>query len=171
VLVSNASIDRGKPRTIYANIGDTITVSYEDPFPADYAVTGRSKIFTATALVGQQLEKPISISPTLTISFLNGTSATTIVAGQQYLISVNLTNNNPTPVSFTVLFLVLDPRGTPVQIQFQSTTLAPGQSILIGFSVTFPSAGDYTVRIIVVKSLADQTALSDRFEQVVRVVS
>jgi hypothetical protein len=66
---------------------------------------------------------------------------------------------------------VLDPRGTPVQIQFQSTTLAPGQSILIGFSVTFPSAGDYTVRIIVVKSLADQTALSDRFEQVVRVVS
>jgi hypothetical protein len=171
VLVSNASIDRGKPRTIYANIGDTITVSYEDPFPADYAVTGRSKIFTATALVGQQLEKPVSISPTLTISFLNGTSATTIVAGQQYLISVNLTNNNPTPVSFTVLFLVLDPRGTPVQIQFQSTTLAPGQSILIGFSVTFPSAGDYTVRIIVVKSLADQTALSDRFEQVVRVVS
>jgi hypothetical protein len=171
VLVSNASIDRGKPRTIYANIGDTITVSYEDPFPADYAVTGRSKIFTATALVGQLLEKPISISPTLTISFLNGTPATTIVAGQLYLISVNLTNNNPTPVSFTVLFLVLDPRGTPVQIQFQSTTLAPGQSILIGFSVTFPSAGDYTVRIIVVKSLADQTALSDRFEQVVRVVS
>ena len=171
VLVSNASVDRGKPRTIYANIGDTITVSYEDPFPADYAVTGRSKIFTATALVGQLLEKPISISPTLAISFLNGTPATAIVAGQLYLISVNLTNNNPTPVSFTVLFLVLDPRGTPVQIQFQSTTLAPGQSISIGFSVTFPSAGDYTVRIIVVKSLADQTALSDRFEQVVRVVS
>ena len=171
VLVSNASIDRGKPRTIYANIGDTITVSYEDPFPADYGVTGRSKTFTATALVGQQLEKPISISPTLVISFLNGTPATTIVAGQLYLISVNLTNNNPTPVSFTVLLLVLDPRGTPVQVLLQSTTLAPGQSISIGFSVTFPSAGDYTVRIIVVKSLADQTALSDRFEQVVRVVS
>jgi hypothetical protein len=171
VLVSNASIDRGKPRTIYANIGDTITVSYEDPFPADYAVTGRSKIFTATALVGQLLEKPISISPTLAISFLNGTPATTIVAGQLYIISVSLTNNNPIPVSFTVLFLVLDPRGTPVQVLLQSTTLAPGQSISIGFSVTFPSAGDYTVRIIVVKSLADQTALSDRFEQVVRVVS
>jgi len=171
VLVSNASIDRGKPRTIYANIGDTITVSYEDPFPADYAATGKSKTFTATALVGQQLEKPISISPTLVISFLNGTPATTIMAGQLYLISVNLTNNNPIPVSFTVLFLVLDPRGTPVQVQFQSTTLAPGQSISIGFSVTFPSAGDYTVRIIVVKSLADQTALSDKFEQVVRVVS
>ncbi len=171
VLISNNTFDRGKPGIIYANIGDTITVVYTDQFPADYGVTGRSKDITATAFVGQLLEKPISISPTLVISFLNGTPATTISAGQLYLISVNLTNNNPVPVSFAVLFLVLDPSGTPVQVQFQSTTLAPGQSISIGFSVVFPSAGDYTVRIIVVKSLADQTALSDKFEQVVRVVS
>ena len=171
VLISSNTFDRGTPGIIFANIGDTITVVYTDQFPEDYATTGRSKDISATAFVGELLEKPIAISPTLVISTLDGTPATTIIAGQLYLISVNLTNNNPIPVSFTVLFLVLDPTGTPVQVQLQSTTLGPGQSVSIGFSVTFPSQGEYTVRIVVVKSIADQTPLADRFEQVVRVVS
>ena len=170
VLVSNNSADRGKERIIYANIGDTITVTYTDQFPADFAQTGRSKDIPERAFVGQLLERPISFPPTITMTYTDGTPVTQPAAGRTVLFTVNATNNNPVPVTATILFQVFDANGVPLTLQAVTVTIPAGQTFGITFSFIFPSPGTYTVRVSAVKSLTDLTPLADKREFTVTVV-
>ncbi|MEM4971094.1 MAG: hypothetical protein QXE01_07585 [Sulfolobales archaeon] len=170
VLVSNNPADRGKERIIYANIGDTITVIYTDKFPADYAITGRSKDITASAFVGQLLEKPIAFSPQVVMTYSDGTPVTQPVAGRTVLFTVNVTNNNPVSNTTAVLFQVFDSNGVPLVLQAITVTLAPGQTLSVTFSFVFPAPGSYLVRLSAVKSLTDLTPLGDKLELTVTVV-
>ncbi|PWV37419.1 MAG: hypothetical protein DJ555_02245, partial [Desulfurococcaceae archaeon] len=170
VTVSNNPADFGKEGFIYAKFGDVITVTYTDQFPADYAVTGRSKDIVARATVGQVLEKPISFPPTVTMTYADGTPVTQPVAGRLVLFSLNATNNNPVATTATFLFLVLDARGVPMGIQALVITIPAGQTISVTFSFAFPAPGSYTVRITAVKSLTDLTPLADAMELTVTVV-
>lgn len=170
VLVSNNPADRGKERIIYANIGDNITVVYTDQFPADYAVTGRSKDIAKTVFVGQLLERPISFPLTITMTYTDGTPVTQPAAGRTVLFTVNATNNNPIPVTATILFQVFDANGVPLMLQAVTVTIPAGQTFGITFSFIFPSPGTYTVRVSAVKSLTDLTPLADQREFTVTVV-
>ena len=155
---------------IYAKYGDKIYVEYEDKFPADYGVTGKSKIFKASVPVGVPVEKPIAPKKA---EFVDPKTGVAIIprVGAMVGISVELSNVGVVDQVFTAILVVTDPEGVVVKVDSVSIPLAAGKSGTVTFSYIPKLVGDYTVEVYIVKSLADWTPLGDMLTKVMSVVS
>ena len=158
------------PGYIYAKLGDEIKISYTDPLPADYATTGQSKTFTVTVHVGVTVEKPIKPQ---TVSFVNpmtGASMTPKV-GKMVLVKVPLTNTAPYKVTFTAIMIVRDSSGAAVYIAATSIPLGANESGSVSFGWVPSSTGEYTIQVLILKSLAQWTPLGSSITTTVTVSS
>jgi len=153
VLVTDTAIGTGY---ILARLGDEITITYVDPYPANYA--GKSATFTKVVRVGVPVEKPIVPSEARFVDPFTGQPVTPTV-GKTIGIGVTLSNTGPVKTSFTVLLIVRDATGAAVSIQWLTVTLSPGEVGEAGFTFTPTAAGAYTIEVYVIKSLADWTPM------------
>jgi len=155
---------------VYAKPGDKVYVEYKDSYPADYAVTGKEKTFTASVPVGLPVTKPISAKKADFVDPRTGVSVIPKV-GSMVGISVELSNVGIADQVFTAILVVKDPAGVVVKVDSISIPLAAGKSGTVTFSYIPKLAGDYTVEVYIVKSLADWTPLGDMLTKVMSVVS
>jgi|GEM_PF-1401822 len=155
---------------VAAKPGDKIYVEYKDKYPADYAVTGKEKIFTVSVPVGVPVEKPISAKKADFVDPKTGVSVIPKV-GSMVGISVELSNVGIADQVFTAILVVKDPEGVVVKVDSISIPLAAGKSGTVTFSYIPKLAGDYTVEVYIVKSLADWTPLGDMLTKVMSVAS
>lgn len=167
VLISDKAIGTGY---ILARLGDKITIEYKDNWPADYYVTSKSKVITREVGVGIPVEKPITPKKADFVDPKTGVSVIPKV-GSMVGISVELSNVGVTDQVFTAILVVKDPEGVVVKVDSISIPLAAGKSGTVTFSYIPKLAGDYTVEVYVVKSLADWTPLGDMLTKVMSVVS
>ena len=167
IVISDNPADLGVTGKIFANVGDTITVTYTDTLPADYPAV-KSISVSATARVGVFVEKPVETEEVKPVDPQTGQEVTPKV-GETVFIQVRVRNTDPVERTFIVIVQILDPDGVPVSVQFQQVTLAPGEERVLGFGFTPQAAGDYTVQVFIFRSLDDQTPLGEKTEQSVTV--
>jgi len=148
---------------IYAKVGDTLTAKYKDEYPADYATTEKSKVFSKTATVGvvvlpipMEAAKPSMVSP------VTGATITTGKVGERVYLSTTVTNKVVVSKDFEALIQVKDEAGVVVYIGTVGGTIAGGQTLNVRTTWTPPAAGTYTVEVLVWKSLAEPEALSEK---------
>ena len=156
VLLSN-SIGPGR---VYVKLGDVVTISYTDQYPADYGVTGEPKTFTYTVRVGVPVEKPIVASNMRFVDPWTGQEITPAV-NKTVGIEVMLNNTGYMKYTFTALLIVRDSSGTAINIQWQTMTLPAGGTSEVGFTFTPTLSGNYTVNVYIIKSLSDWTPLGE----------
>jgi len=148
------------PGRVYVNLGDEVTISYTDEYPADYGTTGESKTFTYKVRVGVPVEKPIVASAARFVDPMTGEEITPKV-GRTVGIGITLNNTGIEKETFTALLVVRDATGAAVGIQWQTVTLPAGETGEVGFTFTPTATGDYTVEVYIIKSLADWTPLGE----------
>ena len=156
VLVSDTMMSGA----VYAKLGDIVTIEYTDKYPADYGVTEESKTFSYTVRVGIPVEKPIVPSAARFVDPLTGAEITPKV-GKTVGIGITLSNEGYLKQTFTAILVIRDAEGVAVGIQWQTVTLPAGESGEVGFTFTPTVAGDYTVEVYIIKSLADWTPLGE----------
>ncbi len=167
VAISDSQV---APGYIYAKLGDEIKISYTDPLPADYASTSKSKTFTVTVHVGVTVEKPIKPQ---TVSFVNPTTGASMTpkVGKMVLVEVPLTNTAPYKVTFTAIMIVRDSSGAAVYIAATSIPLGANESGSVSFGWVPTAAGQYTIQVLILKSLAQWTPLGSSITTTVTVSS
>jgi len=158
------------PGRVYVKFGDTVTIEYIDDFPADYAVTGKSKIFTESVTVGIPVERPIEVKKA---SFIDPRTGAAVVpkVGSMVGISVELSNVGVTDQVFTAILVVKDPEGVVVSVQSVSIPLAAGKSGTVAFSFTPKVVGDFGIEVYIVRSLADWSPLGEMLAATMTVAS
>jgi len=156
---------------VYARVGDTLTASYRDDYPADYATTGLPKTFTGTALVGVPVERPVPASDQKFVDPNTGAEKTSGKVGEAIMLQATVTNVDAVSKSFTAIFKVKDSAGVTIFISWVTGTLAPGQSLSPAVSWTPSEAGTYTIEVLVVKSIAEPTPYSDKISTDLTVVA
>jgi hypothetical protein len=146
---------------VYAKYGDTLYAKYTDPYPADYADTKKSKIFTGTAIVGVPVARPVPASAQKFVDPVTGAEVTAGNVGKAIGLQATVKNVDVVSKPFTAVFKVKDEAGVTIYIAWISGTLAPGQELTPGVSWTPDKSGNYTVEVMVFKSLAEPTPFSD----------
>ncbi|MEM1574005.1 MAG: hypothetical protein QXY96_05990, partial [Candidatus Methanomethylicaceae archaeon] len=146
---------------LYVKIGDTITVQYKDDLPADYAITGKPKTFTATAIVGVPIERPVPASAQKFVDPVTGAEKVSGKVGETIMLQASVKNVDVVDKPFTAIFKVKDAAGVTIFISWITGTLAPGQEISPAVSWTPGIAGSYTIEVLVIKSIAEPTPFSD----------
>jgi hypothetical protein len=153
------SIASGK---VYTEYGDTLTVTYTDKLPADYATTSASEDFTGTAVVGVPVSRPVPASDQKFTDPTTGTEVTSGTVGTSIGLTATITNVDVIETSYTMIFKVQDDTGATIFISTFASTVAPDQTGTATVSWTPSEAGDYTVVVLVVKTLAEPTPYSDQ---------
>jgi len=146
---------------VYVKYGDTLYAKYTDPYPADYATTGKPKTFTGTAIVGVPVARPVPASAQKFVDPVTGTELTAGTVGKAIGLQATVKNVDVVSKPFTAVFKVKDAAGVTIYIAWISGTLAPGQELTPGVSWTPDKSGNYTVEVMVFKSLAEPTPFSD----------
>ncbi|MEM0232038.1 MAG: hypothetical protein QXG78_02890, partial [Candidatus Methanomethyliaceae archaeon] len=146
---------------LYVKIGDTITVQYKDELPADYAITEKSKTFTATAIVGVPIERPVPASAQKFVDPVTGAEKVSGKVGETVMLQASVKNVDVVDRPFTAIFKVKDAAGVTIFISWITGTLAPGQELSPAVSWTPGMAGSYTIEVLVIKSIAEPTPFSD----------
>lgn len=152
-------------------IGDMVTITYEDQFPADYAdreesVLDPSKDFQLQVPVGVSADgTPVGDTGATTPSRaapkdIAGNDLDEVTAGQQIVLSSTITNNKDEDMQYAAIIEVRDADGFTVLLQWAAGTLPAEDSNDIGLSWTPTEAGEYTVRVFVVTSVDNPAALS-----------
>ena len=155
----SSTIASGK---VYAQTGDTLTATFTDKLPADYATTLLSKTFTGTAIVGIPVSRPVPASAQAFVDPNTGATVTSGTVGTTIGLQATVQNVDTVNKTFTAIFKVKDSAGVTISISWITGTLVAGQSLTPGVSWTPSVAGDYTIEVLVVKTLAEPTAYSDK---------
>ncbi len=156
----------GAPQ-IPAKFGDTITIEYVDPITAD----GRANVaFTKQLIVGRFLERPANATSVDLLDPVNGTPITPRV-NVPVLITANISNMDVIDRSMTVFIIVRDDRNVTVGLFVGTITVRAGGWAIFGAQWIPFAAGNYTIEIIVVKTLTDRTPLADVFTRRITVSS
>jgi hypothetical protein len=145
---------------ILAKIGDKITVTYTDRWPADFYITGKAKPFSVTVGVGVFAEKPGKVEKVDIRDVVTGQPVTPKV-GKEVFLRVEVSNVDIVDRSMTVIVVVRDPNGVAVARYATELTIPAGKSVAQSFGWTPIVAGDHTVEVYIVKSLVDRTPLGD----------
>jgi len=142
---------------VWADIFDTITVEYTDPYDADGE---EDTVISATIRVGIVPEFPV---PAAEPAFVDaeGNAVTAITTGDLVVVEALIENTGPADQDFAYLVQIKDAGGVVVQLAFVTGTLEPGQSITPGVSWIPTSSGDYIVEVFVWESLTTPEALSE----------
>jgi hypothetical protein len=155
--------------------GDTVTIEYEDEFPADYAdrvetVLDPSKDFTITVRVGAQAGDLTATTPSAPVlKDISGAEVDEVAPGEQVVISVDVNNNNNFAQDFTAIVEVRTADDITEYLQWQTGTLNPDGSVNVGLSWIPADSGEYTIRTFVVSNLQNPAVLSSVEESTVTV--
>jgi hypothetical protein len=149
------------PGKVYAKVGDTLTAKYTDALPADYADTGKSKVFTGTAIVGVPVARPVPASSQKFVDPNTGAEMTAGTVGQAIGLQATVKNVDVVSKTFIAIFKVKDASDVTISISWVTGTLAPGQELTPGVSWTPSAAGTYKVEVLVFKTLAEPTPYSE----------
>ena len=147
---------------LFAKTGDTITSTYSDAYPADYATaaTPAAKSVTATVKVGATVTMTV---PAGAISVKN--SAGTVVAsptsGSILLLESTITSAATADTAYTFLVQVKNVQGEVTSLTWTTGTIAASGSLTIAQSWIPTTAGTYTVQVFVWDNLTNATPLSD----------
>jgi hypothetical protein len=123
--------------------------------------TGKSKTFTGTAIVGVPVARPVPASAQKFVDPVTGAEVTAGTVGKAIGLQATVKNVDVVSKPFTAVFKVKDAAGVTIYIAWISGTLAPGQELTPGVSWTPDKSGNYTVEVMVFKSLAEPTPFSD----------
>lgn len=154
--------------SIMARTGDTVTIRYNDKYPADYAdridqVVNPAKDFDLRIPVGASSggtpETTTPSKPAVTDS--QGRPLTQVLAGQQVVLSSKIQNNEGSTTAYAAIVEVRDSRGITVFLNWQTGTLQANDSTGIGLSWTPETPGTYTARVFVLSDLTNPRILSD----------
>jgi hypothetical protein len=162
--------------TLFVAVGDTITATYEDPFPADIDPDDDradwEKDFTATVLVGVELPptERVPASTPETVDALGNAVASPAV-NTVTVIQAEVCNDDTSSHTFTFFVQIKDANGVVLAINWiQDFTLASGACATPGISWTPTNTGSYTIEVFVWESIASPIALSPVFSKTVTVV-
>lgn len=161
--------------SIAVRTGDTVTIEYEDEFPADYAdrvetVLDPSKDFTVTVRVGTQAGDATSTTPSAPVlRDISGDELSEVSSGEQVIISVDVNNNNDFEQDFTAIVEVRTADDITEYLQWQTGTLNPDGTVNVGLSWTPAESGEYTVRTFVISDLQNPAVLSNVEESTITV--
>ena len=145
----------GAPQ-IPANLGDTITITYYDPMTSN----GSSRVpFTKQVIVGRFLERPARVN---SVDLLDPSTGQPVMArvGVPVLIAVNISNLDVINRQMTAFVVVRDANNVTVALFFATTTVPAGGSVVIGFQWIPFAAGQYTIEVIVFKTITDRAPLA-----------
>lgn len=152
---------------VTVGLGDTVSVEYEDKYPADYAdrvetVLNPAKDFTFKMSVGIGAGDVGSTSPSVpTLATVDGAAVTSVRTGQQVVLTSNIKNNEPGPRSYVAIVEVRDDDGITTFLQWQIGTLAGNGQQGVGISWLPDQRGTYELRVFVVSSLNNPIVLSE----------
>lgn len=168
--------DEVEADTLFVAVGDTITATYEDPFPADIDPDDDradwEKDFTATVLVGVELPptERVPASTPETVDALGNAVASPAV-NTVTVIQAEVCNDDTSSHTFTFFVQIKDANGVVIAINWiQDFTLAAGACATPGISWTPTNTGSYTLEVFVWESIANPIALSPLFSKTVTVV-
>jgi len=145
----------GAPQ-IPADLGDTITITYYDPMTSN----GSSRVpFTKQVIVGRFLERPARVN---SVDLLDPSTGQPVMArvGVPVLIAVNISNLDVINRQMTAFVVVRDANNVTVALFFATTTVPAGRSVVIGFQWIPFAAGQYTIEVIVFKTITDRAPLA-----------
>ncbi|MEM2080548.1 MAG: hypothetical protein QW104_07700, partial [Nitrososphaerota archaeon] len=156
------SSDLGQAGKIYAQVGDTLYAEYSDTYPSTYSSTNTTaQTVKASATVGVPVERPVPASAQKFVDPNTGVEKTTGAVGQAIGLQATVKNVDVVSKAFTAIFKVKDSAGVTIFISWITGTLTPGQELTPGVSWTPSVAGEYTVEVLVVKTLSEPTPYSD----------
>ncbi|MEO9321544.1 MAG: hypothetical protein ABI361_12835 [Nitrososphaera sp.] len=164
--------------SVSVKTGDTLTVKYNDKYPADFAtrvkqVADPSKDFFFNTVIGSSSglgnNNATSVTAPQTQS-IAGTQVSQITAGQQVVLATTVQNNNNNAQPFAAIIEVRDSNDVTVSLTFQTGTLNAGGSLNVGSSWTPDTSGTYTVRTFIVTNIATPQLLSQTSTSTVNVV-
>jgi len=155
----SSSLETGK---VLVKYGDTLTASYTDDLPADYATTEKPKTFTGTATVGVPVARPVPASSQKFVDPNTGAEKTSGKVGEAIGLQATVKNVDVVSRPFTAIFKVKNSAGATIFISWISGTLQSGQELTPAVSWTPTLSGTYTVEVLVVKSLSEPTPYSDK---------
>lgn len=151
---------------VTADLGDEVTVVYEDRFPADYAervkdISNPDRNFFYTFIVGADKAGINATTPSLPmLKNLAGEEITDVEAGHLVVLTTEIKNNNPRVQPFTALVEVRDSQDVTVYLQWQIGILNPSGTTEIGLSWTPEEAGDYRLRTFLISDFENPAVLS-----------
>ena len=145
---------------IYAKYGDKIYVEYKDEYPADFAETGKAKIFTAEATVGVPVEKPFEVATPKAVEPATGAPVNVTTVGKMVAFSTEIKNIDVVDRTFAYVVQVKDASGVVVYLSYIEGTVPSGYSFTPTISWTPTAPGVYTVEVFVWKSVAQPVAYS-----------
>ncbi|MEM4537934.1 MAG: hypothetical protein QXP68_04225 [Thermosphaera sp.] len=156
----------GAPQ-VPAKLGDTLTIEYVDPIATD----GTEKLFSKRVMVGVPIERPVPVSAVKFADPITGAEKVVGKVGEMVLLQAMAKNVDVVDRSCTVVFKVKDATGATIYIGTATATLAPGQEFSPGITWTPMLAGNYTVEVLVIKSLAEPTPYSDKVAEALTVTA
>ncbi|MEM4436625.1 MAG: hypothetical protein QXO22_06715 [Thermosphaera sp.] len=156
----------GAPQ-VPAKLGDTLTIEYVDPIATD----GTEKLFSKRVMVGVPIERPVPVSAVKFADPITGAEKVVGKVGEMVLLQAMVKNVDVVDRSCTVVFKVKDATGATIYIGTATATLAPGQEFSPGITWTPMLAGNYTVEVLVIKSLAEPTPYSDKVAEALTVTA
>lgn len=165
--------------SVSVKTGDTLTVKYNDKYPADFAtrvkqVADPSKDFFFNTVIGAAGNNGGSANSTSVTApatqSISGQTVNQITAGQQVVLATTVQNNNNNAQPFAAIIEVRDSNDVTVSLTFQIGTLNAGGSLNVGSSWTPDTSGTYTVRTFIVTNIATPQLLSQTSTSTVNVV-
>ncbi|MCC6013957.1 MAG: hypothetical protein LM593_06280 [Candidatus Verstraetearchaeota archaeon] len=152
----------GEAGKIYAKVGDVLYAEYSDTYPSTYSVTNATaQIVKTSAIVGVPVARPVPASAQKFVDPVTGAELTAGTVGKAIGLQATVKNVDVVSKPFTAVFKVKDEAGVTIYIAWISGTLAPGQELTPGVSWTPDKPGNYTVEVMVFKSLAEPVPFSD----------
>ena len=144
---------------IHVSDGDTLSAKYEGTTPW-YIKSANHGIIT-TAFIGSSCP-PIERVPVSSIRILdsNGNEQQVIKAGQQVMITSDITNPTSINQNFTYIVQIQDKNGSVESLAWLSGNMLPSQRFSPGVSWTPSKVGNYVVNAFVWESLSNPNSLS-----------
>ncbi|RLG86542.1 MAG: hypothetical protein DRO39_02935, partial [Thermoprotei archaeon] len=148
---------------IYAKLGDKITIEYKDEYPADYGITGESKVITHEISVGYIPPTPMEPTAISIVDPNTGAPKTVIKPGELVGINVDIRNRDISDHTVSVILVIRDAKGVAIKMDYQlAVYIVAGKTVTAGFTWEAGTPGTYIVEVYIVKSLSDRTPMTEK---------
>jgi hypothetical protein len=140
--------------------GDSITVQYNDPFPANFADTLSNHKFNFVVSVGAMGTMNSTTPSVPTLKDVQGKTLSSVQQGQQVVLSTTVNNNENQETPFVAIVEVRDSNDVTTYLAWQTGTLNANGHAEVGLSWTPSQSGNYQVRTFILSDLSNPSILS-----------
>ena len=164
--ISFSTSSQVKQSSVQVEAGNSVTVVYEDKFPAGFADNERDKKFS--------FEIPIlaskSIIPAgLALSDTEGNVIDNLVAGKQVTVLAQLSSNSAQAQPYILVIEIRDANGITMFLGWQAVAFGSQSQIDVGLSWTPDLPDTYLVRTFAASSMSNPEVLSEILEKQIKV--